>query len=168
MDQQTLLNIMTVFVIIAGVAMVVQMAVMIGIYRAARHTSQQLASVLPKIETLLETSQKAIDQGRSQIMELTTRTNDLLDTARLQLTRVDELLADASQRARVQLEKAELVIEDALGRAQQTISVVHSGVMRPLREIRGIAAGLKTAVAYLAKGNRSSVAQATQDEEMFI
>ena len=40
--------------------------------------------------------------------------------------------------------------------------------MRPLREVNGIAAGMKTALAYLARGNRPSPDQATSDEEMFI
>jgi hypothetical protein len=41
--------------------------------------------------------------------------------------------------------------------------------MRPLREIHGVAAGLRATLLHLASGGRStSVAQATQDEEMFI
>jgi hypothetical protein len=40
--------------------------------------------------------------------------------------------------------------------------------MRPLRELTGIAAGIRTALAYLTRGNRPSVDRATSDEEMFI
>jgi hypothetical protein len=84
------------------------------------------------------------------------------------LNRVDEVLADAALRARVQLERAESIIDDTLSRAQQTVGLVHSGVMRPLREIQGITAGVKAALGFIARGNRPSVAQVTQDEEMFI
>jgi hypothetical protein len=66
------------------------------------------------------------------------------------------------------LERVELVLDDTLSRAHETVATVHDGIMRPLRELNGIAAGVKSALAYLARGNRPSVDQATSDEEMFI
>jgi hypothetical protein len=42
-------------------------------------------------------------------------------------------------------------------------------VLRPVREVNGIAAGISAAVSTLVKGQRkSSVDAATQDEELFI
>jgi hypothetical protein len=40
--------------------------------------------------------------------------------------------------------------------------------MRPLREVNGIAAGVRAALNALARGNRPTVDRATSDEEMFI
>lgn len=159
---------MTAFVVVAAIALLVQMAVMIGMYKATRAAQQRISLVLPKVENLVDTSQKAIEQGRVQIQELTGKTNEILDSAKVQMARVDNLMGDVTQRAKVQLDRAEFVIDDTLSRAHQTVGVVHSGVMRPLREIQGIAAGVKTALHFLSRGNRPSVAQATQDEEMFI
>jgi hypothetical protein len=48
------------------------------------------------------------------------------------------------------------------------VGTVHSGVLRPIREVNGIVAGIKTAVATFVRGGRPSVDRATQDEEMFI
>ena len=93
---------------------------------------------------------------------------EILTLAHTQVARVDEVMADATSRARVQLERAELIIEDTLSRAQQTIGLVHSGVMRPLREVQGITAGVRAALAFLAKGSRPAVNRITHDEEMFI
>ena len=59
-------------------------------------------------------------------------------------------------------------VDDTMTRAHQTIGAVHSGLMRPAREIHGVAAGIRAALAHLVSGGRPSVAQATQDEEMFI
>ena len=168
MDPNTLLWVMTAFVIVAAIALVVQMAVMVGMYKATRAAQQRIALVMPKVENLVDTSQRTLEQGRVQIQELTGKTNEILDSAKVQMARVDNLMGDVTQRARVQLDRAEFVIDDTLSRAHQTVGVVHSGVMRPLREIQGIAAGVKTALNFLAKGNRPSVAQATHDEEMFI
>ena len=169
MDQNTLLYVMLAFVVVAALALIVQMGVMIGMYKAARSTQAQLAVVLPQVEMLIQNSHSTINLGRQQLLEITGRTIEILDSARLQMSRVDEVVADASQRARNQLEKAELVIDDTLNRAQQTVGLVHSGVMRPLREIQGVSIGVKAAIAHLAKGgNRPAINQATHDEEMFI
>jgi hypothetical protein len=78
------------------------------------------------------------------------------------------VVTDASSRAKVQLEKMEMVVDDTVSRVHQTVTVVNSGVIRPIRELQGVAAGVRTAVQYLLQGGRPSVAQATQDDEMFI
>jgi hypothetical protein len=168
MDQNTLLTVMTVFVAIAALALVVQMAVMIGLYRATRTAQQRISDILPQVEQLIHVSHTSIEQGRQELLDITGKTSEILTLAHTQVARVDDIVADATARARVQLERAELVIEDALSRSQQTIAVLHSGVMRPLREIQGITAGVKAAIAFLAKGTRASVNQITTDEEMFI
>ena len=55
-----------------------------------------------------------------------------------------------------------------MSRAQETVATVQSGIMVPLREIQGVAAGVRTAIFYLMRGGRPTPAQATADEEMFI
>ena len=168
MDQNTLLTVMAVFVGLACVAMIVQMAVMIGLYKATRNAEQRITAMLPQVEQLIKVSHSTIDQGRQQLLEITGKTSEILTLAHKQVARVDEVLADATMRARVQLERAELIIEDTLSRTQQTIGLVHSGIMRPLREIQGVTAGVKAAIGFLSKGARSNVNQITHDEEMFI
>jgi len=83
------------------------------------------------------------------------------------MARVDEVMEDATARARIQLDRAEMVIDDTMNRAQQTVALVHSGIMKPLREIQGVSAGVKAALNFLTRGRNSPV-HATADEEMFI
>jgi hypothetical protein len=40
--------------------------------------------------------------------------------------------------------------------------------MKPVKELNGLAAGIRAAFAHLTRSGRPSVAQATSDEEMFI
>lgn len=168
MDNQTLLYIMTAFVVIAGVSLLLQLGMLFGLYRTARRTETKVEALMPRIDSLLDSSQKILDQSKQQVLEIAAKTNDILDSAKRQLVKVEEVLVDASGRAKVQLERAELVIDDTMTRAHETIAMVHGGITRPIREVHGIAAGVKAALAHLAKGNRPSVAQATHDEEMFI
>ena len=116
-----------------------------------------------------------MEQSGRQITEITTRANDILesskdilDSAKRQLAIVEDVVGDAAGRAKVQMDRAELVLDDTLSRAHETIAVVHDGVMRPLREINGLAAGIRAALAALGRGNRPTPDRATSDEEMFI
>lgn len=116
----------------------------------------------------MESSRTAIDDSRIQIIAVTTRANDILDSARKQMARVDELLSDAASRSRRQMDHAELILDDALDRAEKTIATVHGGVMKPIREINAVAAGLRAALHFLMRGGRPNPDEVTVDEEMFI
>jgi hypothetical protein len=175
MDQQAWFILISVFVGISAIAMCIQAGMLFGIYKSARATEEQVKrvipqveSMMPKVEKLVVSSTAAVDMSRKQIEEITTKASDILDVTRVQLARIDGVLEDASTRAHNQLAHAELVIDDTVSLAQETVAVVQSGIMKPLREIQGVAAGVRTAIFYLMRGGRPSPAQATADEEMFI
>jgi hypothetical protein len=182
MDNQALLYIMTAFVVIAGLSLLLQLFMLYGIFRSAKATEQKLAvlipkvegvipkveALVPKVESLIGSSQTAVDQSRQQIRDVAAKTHEILDLTKRQLVVVEGVLNDASSRAKVQLEHAELVLDDTMSRAHETLAMVHNGINRPLREIQGITAGVRTALAYLARGSRPTPDAATHDDEMFI
>jgi ABC-type transporter Mla subunit MlaD len=168
MSEITLLYVMTAFVIISAIALCIQAGMLAAMYRTTRALQQKIDPLVPKVESLVERATSTVEQSGKQITEITTRANDILDSTKRQLAVVEELVGDAAVRAKVQMERVELVLDDTLSRAHETVSVVHDGIMRPLREVNGIAAGVRAALNSLARGNRPTVDQATSDEEMFI
>lgn len=167
--------ILAVFVAISAIALCIQAGMLYGIFKSARSTEEyvkrmipKVESILPKLETLVVSSTATVDLSRRQIEQITAKATDILDVTRQQLARIDGVIEDASTRAHIQLAHAEMVIDDTMSRAQETVAVVQSGIMAPLREIQGVAAGVRTAFFYLMRGGRPSPAQATADEEMFI
>jgi len=189
MDQQTLLVIMAVFTGVAAIALLIQAGLLFGMYKAARTVQEQVTRLTPKVESLMpkieslvpkiealtpkieavmESSRATIDESRIQIKEITIKAQSIMDVAHTQLQRVDALLSDASERTSRQLAHAEVLVEDTLERAHQTVTMVHSGVLKPIREINGVAAGIRAAVQYLTKGMRPTPERLTVDEEMFI
>lgn len=168
MDQTTLLYVMTGFVIVAAVALCIQAGMLFALNKKAKSLQDDIRPLLPKVDALVDSTKAAVEQSRQQIIEITTRSNEILESTKRQLAQVEEVVSDATARAKVQLERVELVLDDTLSRAHETVATVHNGIMRPLREINGIAAGVKGALAFLARGNRPSVDQVTSDEEMFI
>ena len=168
MDQQALLIVMTVFVAVAAIALLIQAGMLFGVWKSAKAMEQQVAKLAPKVESLAETSRAAIDEGRASMKEITERTKEILDTTQRQLDRVDDVLEDAAARAKVQFDRAEMVMDDVMSRAQQTVAAVHGGVMKPIREINAVAAGIRAAIQYFMRGTRPNPDEVTADEEMFI
>ncbi len=169
MDNQTIfLGLIAVFVAISAAAMVFQAAMLYGTYKAARELRDRIVPLTVKVEALVETSRTTVDEARIRIVEITVKTNQILDVAKKQMETVEVFLEDASLRTRKQLERAEIVVEDALERAQDTVELVHKGILAPIRGINGVAAGVRAALHFLLRGARPSPDQVTVDEEMFI
>jgi ABC-type transporter Mla subunit MlaD len=168
MSETTLLYVMTAFVIISAIALCIQAGMLAGIYKTVKSMQESINPLLPKVESLVEKANSTVEQSSKQITEITTRANDILDSTKRQLAVVEDLVGDAAARAKVQMERVELVLDDTLSRAHETVAVVHDGIMRPLREVSGVAAGIRAALGAMARGNRPTVDRATSDEEMFI
>jgi hypothetical protein len=168
MDQTTLLYVMTAFVIISAIALSIQAGMLVAVNKKTKELQDKITPLVPQVESLVETTKATVEMSRKQIAEITSRATDVLDSTRNQLAMVEEVVSDATARAKVQMDRVELVLDDTLSRAHETVALLHTGIMRPLREINGVTAGIRAALEFLSRGNRPSVAQATSDEEMFI
>jgi flagellar biosynthesis protein FliQ len=172
---EPLLVVMTVFVAVSAVALCIQAGLLFGIYKAARTIQEQTASVLPQVRTVLGKAEATIDESRKHVTDITEKaaeiarkTNELLDAGKAQMVKIDAVVTDASARAKVQLERAEMVVDDTMNRVHHSVTSVHAGIVKPVREIQAVAAGVSAAVQHFLRGGRPSVAQATHDDEMFI
>ncbi|MCL5744152.1 MAG: hypothetical protein M1541_09545, partial [Acidobacteria bacterium] len=105
---------------------------------------------------------------RSEIGSVTAKANEIFDISRKQLVRIDEILGEATSRTRVQMDRVELVLDDTINRFQETTALVQTGVLKPLRQLNALTAGLRGALSALFGGRRTTPEQATHDEEMFI
>ncbi len=168
MDDHTLLILLTIFVAISAVAFLIGACVLVGLLVIARRLQQKLMPLIPEVEGILGVVRRTAERVEKHVEQIGTTSAAILDVTKQQLARVDELLGDATSRAKVQMERAEMVLDDTMTRVQDTVSYVQSGVLRPVREVYGVWAGIRTAVAHLGRAGRSTVDHATSDEEMFI
>jgi hypothetical protein len=165
MDQNTLL---IIFIGISALAMLGGAVALIGIFLIARDVRGKFLQAWPEIQSIIMSSKRTVERAEKQIATIGESSSAILDTTMLQLAKVDDLLSEASTRARVQLERAEMVLDDTMTLVQETVGIVQKGVLRPVREVHGIFAGIRTTIAYLGRASRSTVERATSDEEMFI
>ncbi len=168
MNADTTLILLTVFVAITAISFAAQALAMMRLAKTTKEMKERVDAFLPKAEKLIQTAETTLTESKAQITEITVRANEILQITQTQMARVDDLMADASMRAKVQLDRAESVLENTLTRVNDTVNTVHGTILRPIREITGVAAGVKAAVGHLLKGAPANVAQVTTDEEMFI
>lgn len=168
MNADTTLILLTVFVAITAISFAAQAIAMMRLAQTTREMKERVDAFLPKAERLIQAAETTLAESKSQIREITSHASEILALTKTQLFRVDELMSDVSSRARTQLDHAETVMENTLNRVNDTVNSVHGTILRPIREITGVAAGVRAAVGHLLKGSPANVAQVTTDEEMFI
>src|SRR6202790_5630711 len=156
MDQTTLLYVMTAFVIIAAVALSIQAGMLVAVNKKTKDLHDKITPLVPQVESLVESTKATVELSRKQIAEISSRANDILDSTKNQLAMVEEVVSDATARAKVQMDRVELVLDDTINRAHETVATVHNGIMRPLNELNGIAAGVRAALAFLARDRKST------------
>ncbi len=168
MDQQTLLTVLTIFVAISAAALLIQAGMLIGLFVVARQLQKKITPIIPEVQGVIAVSKRTVEGVEKQVEKIGVTSNAILDVTKQQLAKVDELLSDATTRAKVQMERAEMVLDDAMTRTQRTVSFVQRGVVRPVSEVYGVFAGIRTALTHLGRAGRPTVDHATSDEEMFI
>lgn len=167
-DYTPLIYVMTAAIVVAAVAILVQTGLLYGMYKASNAMKLQVSSVAAKAEPLIESSQRVVELTRTQVSDLTAKASQMLDLSQKQLVRIDEVLAEATTRTRVQMDRIEMVVDDTVNRFQETTALLQTGILKPVRQINGIAVGLATALSVLMRSGRTTPEQATHDEEMFI
>jgi methyl-accepting chemotaxis protein len=174
-DTEILLIILAVFTGVAALALMIQAGLLLAIYKVSRQMQAKVEELAPRVEAVADDALALAKEGKVQIheigekiQEIGEKSGEILDSTRRQLARVEELVNDVAGRARNQLDRAEMVADDVMSRTQETIALVHGGIMKPVREINGVATGVRAAIRYFMRGGRPDPDRATADEEMFI
>ena len=129
-----------------------------------------------RARTLIESANRAtvsanqiMQDVRPRIGQISDETAAIVHAGREQVERLGDLLQDAGDRTRVRLEQIDHAVEVTVNQIENVSGAVKNAVLRPVREVNGLAAGISAAVSTLVRGqHKSSVDSATQDEEMFI
>ena len=170
MDNNTLL---TVFVIVAAVAILLQMLILAGMFFALRKTSAKVESLAEEVKTkVLPTAELA----HSMILELRPKIENVADNVsasttmlRTQVERIDATLTDIVDRTRLQVIRADEFVNNTMDKLEETREAVQRTVVSPVRHLSGLMHGVTAGVEafFSRKRQRDGSANAQQDE-MFI
>jgi|SwirhisoilCB2_FD_contig_123_30054_length_874_multi_4_in_0_out_2_1 ABC-type transporter Mla subunit MlaD len=135
-------------------------------------TREALAKTTVFIDRAAEvtaTANLVIADARPQLAKLSQEAVEVAHLGREQAERIGDLLHDAGDKARARLAQVDQTVESTIEQVGNASVTVKRAVLRPVREVTGVAAGFSAVVSTLVRGHRrSSVDAATQDEEMFI
>ena len=130
---------------------------------------ERVGVLIQKVNQVAATANQIMQDARPRIADISEETVAIVRSGREQVERAGDLLHDAGDRARIRLEQIDHAVESTVNQIENASGVVKSAVLRPVREVNGLAAGISAAVSTIVRGSRkSSVDSATQDEEMFI
>jgi ABC-type transporter Mla subunit MlaD len=159
---------MAIAVLISSIALLLSALASVGTYLAVRKLQSQVSPLVPQVTEFLVNSREALDEALKQFRETGEKTQAVLTDVQAEVASFSEARTDITNRLQAQVQRIELVLDDSLSNIQEVVSVVHGGVIKPIREVTGLLSGVRTAVRSFFGGRRPSVAQATQDEEIFI
>jgi uncharacterized protein YoxC len=137
------------------------------VFEKAIPVLENIGAVADKAGNLVVSVNRIVDETRPRVAEISDEAVAIVKTGRDQVERVGELLQDAAGRTRERLDQIDRSVDSTIHQVEQVGVSVKRAVMRPVREVNGVAAGISAAMSALGR-KKAPVDTATQDEEMFI
>lgn len=166
-------TLLTIFIIIAAAAVVLQALAMLGIYASIRSIQGEVTSIRSEVKQRLDPiAQSVTDIVTDSREPLRTVMNNLAEVSRAVregTSNVDAVLDDLLDKFRLQVVRVDQTITDILGKVDKTTTMVQRNVVVPVTEVSAILKGLKVGLDFFLTRRRSGQASdIPQDEQMFI
>jgi hypothetical protein len=155
-------------VVLAALSFLVLAITMMILLRSVNQLKAQVEPLVNKTGPILDLVHSSTTELVPRLLAVSADAVELSKSAREQVNRLGELLTEFAQMAKTQVARIDGALESTVGSVQQAGESVKDAVLRPVREVNGVVAGIRTAISVYSHGRRQSVDHATQDEEMFI
>ena len=168
---QTLL---IVFIVVTGLAVVIQAGVLVSLYMSVKKTSSRVESIAGDLQQravpALDAATAILNNSRGNLQTLTENLAATSTSLRNQVERVETTMGDIIDRTRLQVIRADELVSRTLDRVEETSEFVQHTVISPVKQLAGLVSGLTVGLdAFFRrrKGPQRSQPQ-TEDEELFI
>lgn len=165
---------MEVFVIVATIAIIVQMGILVAMYvqfRSATRQMYQIASdVQRKIDPILVRVNRVLENSEEKISSIVTDAAEMTRTARAQAQKVDRVVTEALDRMRAQIIRVDTILTGALETIEDAGVKFRRSFLGPLQNASAVLKGIKTGIDFIRgqRGVKPSETHQEQDEELFI
>ena len=119
-------------------------------------------------EPVLLAARDLLVDGKEKLNLVSQNLVEISQLTKNQVVRLDGLVSDASDRVRLQLIRLDQLLSHSANRVEETTEAIQRSILAPVREISAILAGVRTALDYLLRRNKTRMERATQEEELFI
>jgi len=169
-------TVVEVFVIVAAVAIVVQMGILLALYMAMRQTASRMEGIAGRLEQqagpLLTTASSILDDAKPKIAEITANLAESTATVRAHVAHVTEASGEIVERARNHAIRMDDFVAGAMGKIETASEILEHKVLTPVRRVQGIIAAVNAGLDILksSKSPRKRPPRhgVEEDEEMFI
>ncbi|MBI4458483.1 MAG: hypothetical protein HY648_00315 [Acidobacteria bacterium] len=171
MDVQTQ-NLLLFFAIVITVSLIVQTVLLLVLVLTFRRwynrTNALVDEVRQNIEPITSAARDLLVESREKLQVVSANLAEISQQVKNQANRLDSLLTDVSDRAHLQLIRLDQLLSNTMGKVEETTEVIQRNIVLPIRELSAVLVGVRTAVDFLFRRNKSGVDRVTQDEELFI
>lgn len=136
----------------------------------AMHAAEgRFGPLVKRVETIAANTEKILEENRPQIAQVTKEAVTIAKAAREHAQRIGELIDETNSRAKARIAQIDETVGNTVDQVEHATGAVKEAVMKPVKEVNGLMAGVKAAIStYTQGGRRNSPENVTQDEEMFI
>ena len=140
-----------VFIVVASVAIVIQMAILLAMFLQMRATTQQLSRIASelqaKIDPILVRTSRILEDSEERIASILGDATEITRVARSQAQKVDRVFTEAMERLRIQVVRADHILTGTLEVIEEAGAKVRRTVWEPVHQasavLKGIQAGLE-------------------------
>ncbi len=161
----------TVLLVEIGVALVVQIGVLIAILLTVKKSSARMQALADEVQRralpTLDAAQSLVVTAKPKLEELINNAAASSATVRSQLERLDVTVNDIVDRTRLHVIRADELVTRTMDRVEETTDLVHHTVVSPVRQIAGVVQGLSAGLGALL-GRRNRDRAGVPQDEMFI
>lgn len=169
--------IMAIFVVVAAIALLLQLGTLFALFLALRKTAERLEAMAGRLESqttpILATAHAILDEAQPKLSEITSNLAESTATVRAHVAEMAEATTEIVGRARLQAERIDEFVGNTLSRIELTTEFIQQSVITPIKRIQAIVQAVSAGWGIL-RANRSrrktqgNSSGADADEEMFI
>lgn len=167
-------TIITIFVVVAAIAIVLQTVILFVLYKALRQSSEKVEGIATRLEQqaspVLTTAAAILDDAQPKIAEITTNLAESSASIRANVAQVGMATSEITERLRMQAARMDDFILNAAHKVEATSDLLQDKVFTPMRRVRAIVTALNAGLSFLKSSrprHRRNEHEA-EDEEMFI
>ena len=165
-----------IFVIVAAIAIVIQVALLSALFFEMRRTMERLEAFTTDLQSrvgpILTRVQLLLDDTQPKISELVADAAHVVYLARSQAQKMDRVFTEASDRLRGQLVAVDRIITGALETVEDAGTQFRRNVWRPMQKVSAVITGIKVGLDLLRSRRGGDSARrddsVEHEEELFI
>jgi len=167
-------TIITIFVIVAAVAIVLQMVILFALYKGLRQTSARVEGIADRLEQqaspVLTTASAILEDAKPKLAAITTNLEESSAAIRAHVGQIGDATGEIVERVRLQAARLDDFIVHTSRKVEATSELLQAKVFSPMRRIRAIVTALNAGLSMLRSNrqHRHNNGDAVEDEEMFI